>query len=114
MKRKMPSAYKEKILREIEKVPEDKMPKLLRIIHLLTTETTPKKKKPGNRGSLKGIWKGSQIDESLFNEAKKSLFPYETALAFWALSFTGSPTGKECAGSSDVRPASDCRGVPSD
>jgi hypothetical protein len=34
--------------------------------------------KKGKRGSLKGIWKGSQIDESLFNEAKKSLFPYES------------------------------------
>ncbi len=43
----MLSVYKEKILREIEKVPEDKMPKLLRIIHLLTTETTPKRKKQG-------------------------------------------------------------------
>ena len=74
----MLSVYKEKILREIEKVPEDKMPKLLKIIHLLTTQTTPKRKKPGKRGSLKGIWKGSQIDESLFNEAKKSLFPYES------------------------------------
>ena len=30
-----------------------------------------------NRGSLKGIWKGSQIDESLFLDAKKSVFPYE-------------------------------------
>ena len=74
----MISVYKEKILREIEKVPEDKIPKLLRIIHLLTTETTPRRKKTGKRGSLKGIWKGSQIDESLFNEAKKSLFPYES------------------------------------
>jgi len=29
------------------------------------------------RGSLKRIWKGSQIDETLFIEAKKFLFPYE-------------------------------------
>ena len=26
---------------------------------------------------IKGIWKGSRIDESLFLEAKKSLFPYK-------------------------------------
>ncbi len=58
----MLSVYKEKILREIEKVPEDKMPKLFRIIHLLATEIMPGTKKTGNRGSLKGIWKGSQID----------------------------------------------------
>jgi hypothetical protein len=29
------------------------------------------------RGSLKGIWKGSNIDESLLAESKKSLFSYE-------------------------------------
>jgi len=74
----MLSVYKEKILREIEKVPEDKVPKLFRIIHLLATEIMPGTKKTGNHGSLKGIWKGSQIDEPLFNEAKKSLFPYES------------------------------------
>lgn len=53
------------------------MPKLYRIIHLLATELMPKTKKTGNRGSLKGIWKGSQIDESLLLAATKSLFPYE-------------------------------------
>lgn len=69
--------YKEKILKEIEKVPDDKMPGLYKIIHLLTDELISGAKKTGKRGSLKGIWKGSQIDNSLFIEAKKSLFPYE-------------------------------------
>lgn len=73
----MLSTYKQKILQEIEEVPEEMMPKLYRIIHLLATELVPKRKKTGNRGSLKGIWKGSQIDESLLLEATKSLFPYE-------------------------------------
>ncbi len=73
----MLSIYKEKILKELDVVPEEMMPKLYKIIHLLATELMPKKKDTGNRGSLKGIWKGSQIDESLFLEAKKSLFPYE-------------------------------------
>jgi hypothetical protein len=72
----MLSVYKEKILKEIKKVSEEKMPKLFRIIHLLDTEIMPGTKKKGNRGSLKGIWKGSQIDEPLFNGAKKSLFLY--------------------------------------
>ena len=53
------------------------MPKLYKIIHVLATELMPKKKETGNRGSLKGIWKGSQIDESSFLDARKSLFPYE-------------------------------------
>ena len=73
----MLSTYKEKILKELEVVPEEMMPKIYKIIHLLATELMPKTKDTGNRGSLKGIWKGSQIDESLFLEAKKSLFSYE-------------------------------------
>lgn len=73
----MLSAYKEKILKELEGVPDEMMPKLYKIIHLLTTELMQKKDDKKNRGSLKGIWKGSQIDESLFLDAKKSVFPYE-------------------------------------
>jgi len=73
----MLSIYKEKILKELEGVPGEMMPKLYRIIHLLANELIPKKKQKRNRGSLKGIWKGSQIDEELFLESKKSLFPYE-------------------------------------
>jgi hypothetical protein len=73
----MKSTYKDKILKDLEGIPEDKMPKIYRIIHLLATELISKTKKTGNRGSLTGIWKGSHIDESLFLEAKQSLFPYE-------------------------------------
>lgn len=69
--------YKEKILEEIDEFPEDKMSKLYRIIRLLVTELRSETKKTGNSGSLKGLWKGSRIDESLFVEAKKTLFPYE-------------------------------------
>jgi hypothetical protein len=73
----MSSIYKEKITEEIERLPEEMMPKLYKIVHMLVTELMPKIKKTGNRGSLKGIWRDSQIDESLFLEARKSLFPYE-------------------------------------
>ncbi len=73
----MLSIYKEKILKELEGVPGEMMPKLYRIIHLLATELIPKTKQTGKRGSLKGIWRGSQIDEALFLESKKSLFSYE-------------------------------------
>ncbi len=69
--------YKEKILKEIEKVPDDKMPGLYKIIHLLADELILGSKKTGKKGSLKGIWKGSLVNDSLFVEAKKSLFPYE-------------------------------------
>jgi len=73
----MKSNYKEKLLKEIEGIPTEMMPKFYRIIHILRTELMPKTKKSKIRGSLKGIWKGSQIDEALFLEAKKSVFPYE-------------------------------------
>lgn len=73
----MKSNYKEKLLKEIEGVPTEMMPKLYRIIHILRTELMPKTKKSKIRGSLKGIWRGSQIDEALFFEAKKSVFSYE-------------------------------------
>jgi len=73
----MSSTYKEKLLREIEEIPKEVIPKLYRVIRILKTELIPKPEKSRIRGSLKGIWKGSQIDESLFVEAKKSLFPYE-------------------------------------
>lgn len=73
----MEATYKERMLKEIEQIPEEKMPKLYRIIHLLSAELISKTKKTENRGSLKGIWKGSKINESLFVEAKKSIFPYE-------------------------------------
>jgi hypothetical protein len=73
---KMLSTYKEKILQDLDRVPEDKMPVLYQLIHLLTTEFSLEKK-TGQRGSLRGIWQGSQVDASLFMEARRSLFPYE-------------------------------------
>lgn len=68
--------YKERILQELNRVPEDKMSTLYQLIHLLTTEFITETK-TGQRGSLRGIWQGSQIDEALFTEARRSLFPYE-------------------------------------
>lgn len=71
------SKYRERLLEEIREFPEEMMPELYKIIHLLNTKFVPRMKKTKKRGSLKGIWKGSQIDEALFLQAKKSLFPYE-------------------------------------
>lgn len=73
----MLSFYKVKIISELDQIPEGKAEKLFRIIHILIDEFKSGKKETKNRGSLKGIWKGSHIDESIFDEAKKSLFPYE-------------------------------------
>jgi len=71
------SRYNEKILKDIEEAPEDKKPILYKIIYLLVKKLKPVSKITKKRGSLKGIWKDSQIDESLFTKAKKSLFTYE-------------------------------------
>jgi hypothetical protein len=64
-------------MKDINEIPGELMPKFYRIVHLLKTELIDKKSKPAKRNSLKGIWKGSQIDDRLFDEAKKSLFRYE-------------------------------------
>ena len=71
------TTYKEKLICEIEEIPENMLPKFYRIVHLLKTEIMQKALLPGKRGSLKGIWGDNRIDEHLFAEAKKSLFPYE-------------------------------------
>ena len=72
----MLSTYKKMILKELEEVPEEMMPKLYKVFHILTSELMPRSPKRV-RGSLKGIWKGSIIDESLLDNAKESLFSYE-------------------------------------
>ena len=43
----MTSIYKEKILKEIEEIPEEMMPKIYRIIHILKMELIPKTKNWG-------------------------------------------------------------------
>lgn len=78
----MLSAYRSQILEEIARIPENKMPILYQIIHLLAAEFAPgsgaaEPERSGIRGSLKGIWQGCQIDETLFAEAQESLFPYQ-------------------------------------
>jgi len=69
--------YKEKLLKEIEETPQEIIPKLYEVMHHLRDELMQKANISGKRGSLKGIWKGSLVDEKLFAEGKRSLFPYE-------------------------------------
>ncbi len=70
----MSNIFKEKLLKEIDEIPEELIPKFYKIFHLLKDELINKKNM--NRNSLKGIWNRSIIDEKIFNEAKKSLFSY--------------------------------------
>ncbi len=73
----MPINYKDRLLKELNEFPEETIPKLCRLLHVLRTELMHKGNKPCTRRSLKGIWKGSQFDDDLFRQARKSLFPYE-------------------------------------
>lgn len=73
----MAQVYKEKILKDIDEIPVNLLPKFYKIVHLLKTELLTNKKSKGKRYSLKGIWKGADIDENLFKEARQSLFKYQ-------------------------------------
>ena len=71
------STYRDSILKELDEIPEDKKLRFYRIIHLLTKELLAGSKQKEMRGSLKGIWRGSNIEDTLLEEAKKSVFSYE-------------------------------------
>lgn len=71
-------AYKERILTELEGIPDESLPFVYKLIHLISSKFFIKQKKMERRNSLKGIWSGSQIDDSLFLRAEESLFPYES------------------------------------
>ena len=73
----MSQVYKEKILKDINDIPVDMLPGFYKIVHVLKQELIGKNNKPGTRNSLKGIWENVEIDDALFDEAKKSLFKYE-------------------------------------
>ncbi len=73
----MATIYKKKILKEIETIPEKHLKSIYNIIHLFKNELNITTKKYAKTKTLAGIWKGSQIDEELIGEAKKSVFPYE-------------------------------------
>jgi hypothetical protein len=67
---------KNKILDEIEDLSEAQLYKIYQMIHLLNTKFIKKTDIKEKRGSLKGIWKGSTIDETSISAAKKTMFPY--------------------------------------
>ena len=75
----MNSKYKSLIIKDMEEIPEEMAPDFYQILHILKKQFLKKGKGKTSRSLLKGIWKGSDIKEDLFLEAKKSIFPYETA-----------------------------------
>jgi hypothetical protein len=71
----MATIYKKKILKEIETIPEKHLKSIYNIVHLFKNELNIATKKNAKTETLAGIWKGSQINEDLIEEAKKSIFP---------------------------------------
>ncbi|MEW5768398.1 MAG: helix-turn-helix domain-containing protein [bacterium] len=71
--------YRNRLLKEVQEMPDEVLPWFYKIVYLLNREFTPSSslRKKEKRGSLKGIWKGARVDEDLLLQAKKSLFPYE-------------------------------------
>ena len=76
----MASSAKDRLLKGIGELPEEAIPKLYRILRALRIEHNQNDKRSSVRGSLKGIWKDSRVDETLFDEAKHSLFPLRELL----------------------------------
>jgi len=73
----MATTYKQKLIGEINALPEELIPRFYRIVRTLRSELSNKAVVMPKRGSLKGIWGHVEIEESQILEAKKSLFSYE-------------------------------------
>jgi hypothetical protein len=73
----MATTYKQKLIGEINSLPEDLMPRFYRIVRTLRSELANKTAVKTKRGSLRGIWGNVEIDETHISAARKSLFSYE-------------------------------------
>jgi hypothetical protein len=73
----MTTTYKQKLIGEINALPEELIPRFYRIVRSLRSELTKHIEVLPKRGSLRGIWGHVKIDEYHILEAKKSLFSYE-------------------------------------
>ena len=62
------ASVKEKIIKEVEKIPEEKIAELYNVVHLFRVEVESKKKAPKDRHSSAenffGIWKDMSSEEN--------------------------------------------------
>jgi len=70
----MATTYKQKLIGEINALPEELLPRFYRIVRALRSELTNKTALTPRRGSLRGIWGNLEIDEPHILAAKKSLW----------------------------------------
>ena len=73
----MTTTYKQKLIGEINALPEELLPRFYRIMRALRSELIGQTAVTPKRGSLKGIWGNLKIDDTDIFLAKKSLFSYE-------------------------------------
>ena len=72
----MATTYKQKLIGEINSLPEDLIPRFYRIVRTLRSELMNQTEVKTKRGSLRGIWGNLEIDETDISAARKSLFSY--------------------------------------
>ena len=70
----MATTYKQKLIGEINALPEELIPRFYRIVRTLRSELSNKAAVMPKRGSLRGIWGNLEIDEPHILAAKKSLW----------------------------------------
>ena len=73
----MAMTYKQKLIGEINALPEELIPRFYRIVRTMRSELSNQTAVTPKRGSLRGFWGNLKIDESLIFAAKKTLFSYE-------------------------------------
>jgi hypothetical protein len=73
----MASTYRDRIIHEIESIPDAFLPDVYQMLQLLKTRFLPAETVGKSKESLEGIWKGAVIEEDDFAEARRSLFSYE-------------------------------------
>jgi hypothetical protein len=73
----MQSLYKKKLSLEIDGLPENEVKKFYKIIRVLKENSGSGVAARKKNVSLRGIWKGSALNDRIFESAKESLFHYE-------------------------------------
>lgn len=66
----MATTYKQKLIGEINAIPEDLMPRFYRIVRTLRAELTHQTAVTPKRGSLRGIWGGWRLMNRIFLQQK--------------------------------------------
>lgn len=73
----MATTYRDKIIDEIDSIPDAFLPDVYQMLHILKTRFLPSESRTKGKKSLEGIWQGAVIEEEDFAAARRTLFSYE-------------------------------------